>query len=74
VVASLLQGAGSGVSAATAPAFVQGANTIGSSVALTKAVTAGDLLVAGITTNDSGTDPVTGSRTASTAPGRGPAR
>lgn len=60
VVASLLQGAGSGVSAATAPAFVQGANTIGSSVALTKAVTAGDLLVAGITTNDSGTDPVTG--------------
>ena len=28
----------------------------GSSVALTKAVTAGDLLVAGITTNDSGTD------------------
>jgi PKD repeat protein len=60
VVASLLQGAGSGVNAATAPAFVQGANTIGSSVALTKAVTAGDLLVAGITTNDSGTDPVTG--------------
>jgi PKD repeat protein len=60
VVASLLQGAGSGVNAATAPAFVQGANTIGSSIALTKAVTAGDLLVAGITTNDSGTDPVTG--------------
>jgi PKD repeat protein len=60
VVASLLQGAGSGVNAAIAPAFVQGATTIGSSIALTKAVTAGDLLVAGITTNDSGTDPVTG--------------
>jgi PKD repeat protein len=60
VVASVLQGVGAGVSAATSPAFVQGAETVGSSVALTKAVTAGDLLVAGITTNDSGTDPVTG--------------
>lgn len=60
VVASVFQSAGTGVSAATAPALVQGANTVGSGVALTKAVTASDLLVAGITTNDSGTDPVTG--------------
>ena len=43
------------------PAFVQGtATTTSSKVTLSKPVTAGDLLVAGITTSDSGTDPVSG--------------
>ncbi len=59
VLASLCQGGGA-AAASTAPAFVQGATAIGSSVALPKAATAGDLLVVGVTTNDSGTDPVTG--------------
>ena len=59
--------AGAGASSPTAPAFVQGASTIGSSLTLPKAVTAGDLLVAGITTNDSGPTPSPGSPTAPTA-------
>jgi RHS repeat-associated protein len=43
------------------PAFVQGAaQSNGKTEAFPKAVAAGDLLVIGITTNDSGTDPVTG--------------
>ncbi len=60
VVVSVFQAAGAGATSPPTPAFVQGASTIGSSLTLPKAVTAGDLLVAGITTNDAGTDPVTG--------------
>ncbi|MGD1052671.1 MAG: PKD domain-containing protein, partial [Candidatus Dormibacteria bacterium] len=42
------------------PTFVQGAEAIGKTVALPSGVTAGDLLVVGITTNDtSSTDPIT---------------
>jgi len=60
VVASVFQAGGAGATSPPTPAFVQGASTVGSSLTLPKAVTAGDLLVAGITTNDTGTDPVTG--------------
>src|ERR1700730_2638858 len=46
--------------ASTGASFVQAAGTTaGLKLAFTKSVTAGALLVAGITTNDSGTDPVT---------------
>ncbi len=45
----------------SSPAFVQSTgSTTASNVALTKPVSAGDLLVAGITTNDGGTEPITG--------------
>ncbi len=42
------------------PAFVQGAESTGKTVSLSNSVVAGDLLVLGITTKDSGTDPITG--------------
>src|ERR1700716_2163799 len=46
--------------ASTGASFVQAASTTASlKLAFTKSVGAGNLLVAGITTNDSGTDPVT---------------
>jgi PKD repeat protein len=50
-----------GHAATPSPAFVQGAATAASArLALPKAVTGGDLLVAGLTTNDNGTDAITG--------------
>ncbi|HEV3103923.1 MAG TPA: PKD domain-containing protein [Candidatus Dormibacteraeota bacterium] len=49
-----------GLAAPTSPAFVQAASSTASfKVSFTKSVGAGDLLVAGITTNDGGTDPIT---------------
>jgi hypothetical protein len=49
------------MAAPTGPAFVQAASTTAAfKVSFTKTVGAGDLLVAGITTNDGGTDPITG--------------
>src|SRR4030088_2219067 len=49
------------LAAPSSPAFVQAASSTASfKVSFTKSVGAGDLLVAGITTNDGGTDPITG--------------
>ena len=49
------------VIAAAGPTYVQGvASTTKTRFAFTNAVAAGDLLVAGITTSDGGTDPITG--------------
>jgi RHS repeat-associated protein len=42
------------------PTFVQGAEATGKTVSLSNSAAAGDLLVLGITTKDSGTDPITG--------------
>jgi len=48
-------------SAPQGPAFVQASSTTAAlKISFTKPVGAGDLLIAGITTNDSGTDPVSG--------------
>ncbi|HEV2028883.1 MAG TPA: carboxypeptidase regulatory-like domain-containing protein [Candidatus Dormibacteraeota bacterium] len=48
------------VALAAGPAFVQAASTTAAfKISFTNAVGAGDLLVAGITTNDGGTDPIT---------------
>ena len=57
----LVSGAPARVLAAGGPTFVQAtASTTKTKIAFTNAVAAGDLLVAGITTNDGGTDPITG--------------
>jgi titin len=59
ITAKVTPESGLGTGQAT-PTFVQGVAATGASATLSTAVKAGDLLVVGITTNNSGGDPVTG--------------